>query len=251
VTPPRLLTFDLFGTVVDWRAGLVHALGFPLDEAAFERVIDFQAADEQAAFRPYAEIVARSLTSVLGVAPRRPARSARGRGSGRLRRRARGVCPPARARALRRDDQQRPRAPPAIERQLGCALEPWICAGEVGAYKPDCRIWERGTRATGTAVRAAQWWHVSAYADYDLATARSLGLTTILVRRPTTVPGTTELVDRAFRRSRATGFRHRARILIWCGPPNRISTMGHPRFTAIGQTEVSCTSSRSRLSSSH
>ena len=40
---------------------------------------------------------------------------------------------------------------PAIEQQLGCALEPWICAGEVGAYKPDVRIWEAAARATGVA----------------------------------------------------------------------------------------------------
>jgi len=42
------------------------------------------------------------------------------------------------------------------------------------------------------------WWHVSAYADYDLTTARALGLTTILVRRPHHRPGAPDLVDRAF-----------------------------------------------------
>src|SRR5690349_25159875 len=63
VSKPRLLTFDLFGTVVDWRTGLrdaVAAHGLALDEAVFERVIDAQGADEQAAFRPYVETVARS-----------------------------------------------------------------------------------------------------------------------------------------------------------------------------------------------
>jgi len=198
VTPPRLLTFDLFGTVVDWRAGLVHALGFPLDEAAFERVIDSQAADEQSGFRPYAEIVARSLTTVLDVAP--SAARAIGEGAGEWP--VFGDAPAAFARLLARapcgattnsDLAHRP----AIERQLGCALAPWICAGEVGAYKPDVRIWEAASRATGTAF-GPQWWHVSAYADYDLATARRLGLTTILVRRPHHRPGTTDLVDRTF-----------------------------------------------------
>ena len=29
-----------------------------------------------------------------------------------------------------------------------------------------------------------RWWHVSAYGDYDLRTARERGLTCVLVRRP-------------------------------------------------------------------
>lgn len=198
MTPPRLLTFDLFGTVVDWRTGLGTALGVALDEAAFERVIDFQARDEQEAFRPYAEIVARSLTGVLGVAPALARTIGEQAGEWPVF----ADAPGAFARLLERapcgattnsDLAHRP----AIERQLGCALEPWICAGEVGAYKPDARIWEAAARATGMAFGPA-WWHVSAYADYDLATARRLGLTTILVRRPHHRPGTPDLVDRAF-----------------------------------------------------
>jgi len=198
VTPPRLLTFDLFGTVVDWRAGLAAAVGLPLDKAAFERVIDFQAADEQAAFRPYAEIVARSLVSMLGIAPA----TARAIGSSAGEWPVFADAPDAFARLLAR-------APcgattnsalahrPAIERQLGRALAPWICAGEVGAYKPDVRIWEAAARATGMTY-GPDWWHVSAYVDYDLATARKLGLTTILIRRPHFRPGTPDLVDRTF-----------------------------------------------------
>ena len=206
MTPPRLLTFDLFGTVVDWRAGLAEAVGLPLDEAAFERVIDFQAFDEQKAFRPYATIVERSLVSVLGIAPAQ----ARTIGARAGEWPVFADAPAAFARLLARvpcgattnsDIAHRP----AIERQLGCALTPWICAGEVGAYKPDARIWEAAARATGIAF-GPDWWHVSAYADYDLATARKLGLTTILVRRPHHRPGTPDLVDRTFEDLAALAF---------------------------------------------
>ena len=38
------------------------------------------------------------------------------------------------------------------------------------------------------------WWHVSAYADYDLETARALGLTCVLVKRPHHRPGPADLV---------------------------------------------------------
>jgi len=37
---PRLFTFDVFGTIVDWRAGLREALGSrPLSQADFDRLI--------------------------------------------------------------------------------------------------------------------------------------------------------------------------------------------------------------------
>ena len=38
-----------------------------------------------------------------------------------------------------------------------------------------------------------EWWHVSAYADYDHETARSLGLSCVFVRRPHSRPGAADL----------------------------------------------------------
>jgi FMN phosphatase YigB (HAD superfamily) len=38
------------------------------------------------------------------------------------------------------------------------------------------------------------WWHVSAYADYDLVPARALGLTCVLVKRPHHRAGPADLV---------------------------------------------------------
>lgn len=198
MTPPRLLTFDLFGTVVDWRTGLrdaVVAHGVALDEGAFERVIDFQGEDEQAAFRPYAEIVARSLTSVLGLAP----------GIARTIGEAAGEwpvfldAPGAFVQLLKQapcgaTTNSDPGHRAAIEAQLGVRLDPWICAGAVGAYKPDVRIWEAARAATGVPF-GREWWHVSAYADYDLQTARALGLTCVLVKRPHHRQGAPGLVD--------------------------------------------------------
>jgi 2-haloalkanoic acid dehalogenase type II len=195
---PALLTFDLFGTVVDWRTGLQQALGAPFVDATFERVIDAQAEDEQASFRPYAEIVARSLTRVLGLDPESASRIGERAGEW-------PVFPDARA-AFARLLQTAPCGAttnsdlahrPAIEKQLGAALDPWICAGEVGAYKPDPRIWDAARAATGVPF-GPSWWHVSAYADYDLATARRLGLTCVLIRRPHHRAGTPDLVDLAF-----------------------------------------------------
>jgi FMN phosphatase YigB (HAD superfamily) len=65
---PALFTFDIFGTVVDWRYGLEQSLarrGRSLSVADFDRVMDAQGRDEQAQFLPYREITARSLVSEL------------------------------------------------------------------------------------------------------------------------------------------------------------------------------------------
>jgi 2-haloalkanoic acid dehalogenase type II len=195
---PRLLTFDLFGTVVDWRSGLrlaCAAHGFPLDDPAFERIIDAQAEDEQGVFRPYVEIVQRSLVRGLGMPPAEARAIGEAAGEwpvfGDAPSAFRGLLETAPCAATTNSDL-RHRAP--IEDQLGVRLEPWICAEEVGAYKPDERIWTAAAARAGIAP-GRDWWHVSAYADYDLATARRLGLTCVLVRRPHHRPGTSDLVD--------------------------------------------------------
>jgi 2-haloalkanoic acid dehalogenase type II len=193
---PRLFTFDIFGTVLDWQRGLreaAAAAGHPLDDAAFDRLIDAQAADESAAFRPYAEIVARSLERVVGM--NAVAARAIGTGAGTwplyrdsrdALRRLQAISPCA---ATTNSDVAHGRQ---IEAALGYTLDGWICAEEVGAYKPDPRMWSAASRRMGVEP-GPWWWHVSAYADYDLETARSLGLTCVYVARPHARPGPADL----------------------------------------------------------
>jgi FMN phosphatase YigB (HAD superfamily) len=79
--------------------------------------------------------------------------------------------------------------------QLGFRLSGWICAEETRVYKPSPRFWgavsERRVVAPGP-----HWWHVSAYADYDLAPARALGLTCVYVDRPHARPGSADVTAR-------------------------------------------------------
>src|SRR5260370_14173068 len=87
-----LRTFALFGTVLDWRRGLREALGTPLSDADFDRIVDRQGELERETFRPYAEIVAQSLVDEAGPAPAAAARIGGGAAAGAL---ADGVaCPP-------------------------------------------------------------------------------------------------------------------------------------------------------------
>jgi len=160
--------------------------------------VSHQGADEKAAFRPYAEIVARSLVAVCGLA--RTDAAAIGKNVGTwpvyadapaaLARLAR-VAPLA---ALTNSDRAH-RA--SVVAQLGAAPAYWVCAEEVGVYKPDRRMWEAlaaHVAPEGIAPGAA-WWHVSAYADYDLAAARAFGLACVFVDRPHARRGDPALAD--------------------------------------------------------
>lgn len=189
---PSLLTFDIFGTVLDWRTGLRDAAakaGASLDDETFGRVVDAQARLESGPFRPYAEIVASSLVEVLGLDP--AAARAIGRDAGTwplfpdsrdALRRLRAIAPCA---ATTNSDREHGAQ---VEAALGFRLDAWICAEDVGVYKPDARIWHAVSARTGVPP-GAPWWHVSAYGDYDLATARGLGLTCVYVARPHARPG--------------------------------------------------------------
>ncbi|HEY6910047.1 MAG TPA: HAD family hydrolase [Myxococcales bacterium] len=188
-----LITFDIFGTVLDWRRGLREALGGNLPGADFDRIVDRQGELEREEFRLYSAIVARSLVEVCGVDPARAARIGADAGrwplfadSAEAMRRLRTVAPCAATTNsdLLHGDQ--------VRAQLG-ALDGWICAEEVRAYKPDPAIWQAASRRMGVPF-GRDWWHVSAYADYDLATARSLGLTCVLVERPHHRPGPADVV---------------------------------------------------------
>ena len=75
-----------------------------------------------------------------------------------------------------------------VESQLQRPLNGWICAEDVGAYKPDVRVWQQASTVMQVPF-SRNWWHVSAYADYDLKTAMELGLTCVFVQRPHARPG--------------------------------------------------------------
>ncbi len=190
---PALLTFDVFGTIVDWRCGVADALaaaGIAMDEVMFDRIVDAQGAlESRPPFRRYREIVAESLRTVCGLdAPRADAIGA-----------AVGAWPAyrdARA-ALRRLVARAPCAAltnsdrdhgEEVQARLGLRLSAWLCAEEVRCYKPDPRFWRELSARLGVAPDP-RWWHVSAYADYDLDVARGLGLTTVFVARPHARPG--------------------------------------------------------------
>jgi len=140
---PALFTFDIFGTVVDWRRGLA---------------LDLAAAGHELGHWPRFADAEPGLRALLTVAP----------------------CV-----AMTNSDREHG---VVVQRGLGFELSAWICAEDVGVYKPSRRFWHEVSRRRGIPFGTA-WWHVSAYADYDLEVARELGLSTVFVQRPHCRPG--------------------------------------------------------------
>jgi hypothetical protein len=69
---PSLITFDVFGTIVDWRIGMqadLAAAGHSCSNAVFDHIIAAQATTESGSFRTYREITAASLVQVAGLGP--------------------------------------------------------------------------------------------------------------------------------------------------------------------------------------
>ena len=162
----------------------------------FDRVIDIQADLESGPFRPYASIVASSLVLALGI-PLATARAI-GEEAGRwplypdsreALRRLRRIAPCV---ASTNSDQSHGRQ---AQRELGFDLDGWICAEDIRCYKPDRAFWRHVSSRCGIPF-GPHWWHVSAYADYDLETARGLGLTCVFVSRPHARPGRADLCVR-------------------------------------------------------
>ena len=189
---PALLTFDVFGTVLDWRTGLGRdcaAAGRPLAPGDFDRIIDRQAELETLPHHLYSEITRRSLVEVLGMAEDAAARIGAHVGewplypdSAAALRALMEIAPCA---ALTNSDRVHGEQ---VQTQLGFRLSDWLCAEESGLYKPDERVWRAMSARRGIAP-GPDWWHVSAYSDYDLAVANRLGLTSVFVARPHARPG--------------------------------------------------------------
>ena len=188
---PRLISFDIFGTVLDWRTGLeaaCHAAERPLEGGDFDRIVDAQAEIERGDFLDYATVMRRSLVEVLGLNETKATDIAASVGRWPLYADA-SVLHPLMQRvpcvAMTNSDRVHGED---VQAQLGFRLDAWLCAQDTRTYKPDPNFWHQASRLRGIEP-GADWWHVSAYADYDLRVANALGLTTVFVQRPHSRPG--------------------------------------------------------------
>lgn len=189
---PQLFTFDVFGTLIDWRTGLLDdlsAIGVKADGLLFDQIIDAQAELQRGSFLSYREITKRSLIDALKLSEEQ-AESIAGRvghwpffpDSKDALRKLMATAPCV---AMTNSDRVHGEQAQA---QLGFRLSGWLCAEELQVYKPDPQFWQAAAHRFRVAP-GASWWHVSAYADFDLDAADKMGLTTVFIDRPHSRPG--------------------------------------------------------------
>lgn len=192
----RFVTFDCYGTLVDWCGGVESFVRALLARrgrkdveprafvAAWERL---QRRLIEPPYRRYAEILEASLESALarhGLSVEKGEAAAFAESMG-------DWSPfPEVPDALRRAAAQRPLVLVSntdrsiLDRtipRLGAPFRRSFTAEESGHYKPAAAAFEFALKGLG--ARPAEVLHVSAYDEYDLVPARALGMRTVAVAR--------------------------------------------------------------------
>jgi 2-haloacid dehalogenase len=197
----EILTFDCYGTLIDWESGILSALQKILD--AHEKKVDdakllklygeFEQLSEEGAFHPYREVlqsVVRRFGAELGFTP--TAEQARSLPDSL----STWEPWPDTAHALRQlksrfrlaivsnvDDDLFAATRP----KLGVELDAVITAQQAQAYKPSLKIFELAlSRIQAPAHRVL---HVGQSIYHDVIPAQALGLATVWVNRPSARAG--------------------------------------------------------------
>jgi 2-haloacid dehalogenase len=197
----ELLTFDCYGTLINWEEGILRCLhrilathGKDADDATLLQLYgDFEARAEQGEYRPYREVlqsVVRQFGEQLGFAPTdQEVRS--------LPESLRQWKPWPDTMAALRQLHNRFRLAvisnvdddlfAATQPQLGVQFDQIITAQQAGAYKPSLKIFELAL--SRVRVPAHHILHVGQSVYHDVIPAQSLGLATVWVNRPSARAG--------------------------------------------------------------
>jgi len=190
-----VLTFDCYGTLIDWEAGILaglRAILGPLgidadDDDLLERYARAEAATEAGGYLRYREILARSADAVcreLGVSAGPAALAAFGASVGDWPAFADSAESLARLQARFKlavitncDDDLFA----ASNRRLGVTFDHVITAEQVGSYKPNTRNFEVAFERIG--VPQGRILHVAQSLFHDHVPAKRLGMTTVWIDR--------------------------------------------------------------------
>jgi 2-haloacid dehalogenase len=195
LTRIEVLTFDCYGTLVDWEAGILRGLRAilaplapsPDDEAILERYAAAEAALEAGPYLPYREILARAAREVcrgVGVQPGPEALAAFGESVGSWPAFPDSADALARLRARYRlavvtncdDDLFASSA-----RRLGTPFDHVVTAQQAGAYKPSLRPFEIALERIGRPRDRIL--HVAQSLYHDHVPAARLGLASAWIDR--------------------------------------------------------------------
>jgi 2-haloacid dehalogenase len=197
----ELLTFDCYGTLINWEEGILRCLrrilgahGKDTDDATILQLYgEFEAHAEQGEYRRYREVlqsVVRQFGKQLGFAPTDQEVNS-------LPESLKEWRPWPDTVAALRQLQSRFRLAiisnvdddlfAATRPQLGVEFDQIITAQQAGAYKPSLKIFELTLSRVG--VPARRILHIGQSVYHDVLPAKSLGLATVWVNRPSARAG--------------------------------------------------------------
>jgi 2-haloacid dehalogenase len=197
----EILTFDCYGTLIDWESGILSVLrpilsahGKTIDDATLLKLYgDFEQRSEQGAFRPYREVlesVVRQLANELKFVPT----------TEEVRSLPDSLAtwkpwPDTVAALHQLKSRYRLAILSNVDDDLFAATRPQlevefdevITAQQAQAYKPSLKIFELAlSRINAPAHRVL---HVGQSIFHDVVPAQALGLATVWVNRPSARPG--------------------------------------------------------------
>ncbi|MGA8490911.1 MAG: haloacid dehalogenase type II [Terriglobales bacterium] len=197
----QILTFDCYGTMIDWETGIFSALRPILaahrkpvaDSTILQLYSELEASAEQATFVPYRDVlqsVVRGFGERLGFSPTEaevrslPESLANWRPFSDTVEALRKLASRYQLAVVSNvdDDLFAATAP-----KLGVAFSHVITAQQAGCYKPCIRMFTLAAERTG--IRRDQWVHVGQSIYHDVIPAQSLGIATVWVNRPSPRPG--------------------------------------------------------------
>lgn len=196
----ELLTFDCYGTMIDWETGIFSALRPILwahekqlsDSAILETYSELELKAEQGEFRPYKQVLASVVTGFgerLGFQPTQAEIDS-----------LPNTLPqwqpfPDSVVSLRRLKTQYKLAVISnvdddlfaeSARKLGVAFDCVVTAQQARCYKPNLEIFKLALERTGTPPEKVL--HVGQSIYHDVLPAQSLGIATVWVNRPSPRP---------------------------------------------------------------
>jgi 2-haloalkanoic acid dehalogenase type II len=189
------VTFDCYGTLVDWRTGLLQqftqiagAFAPPDEDRLFSAYVREEMDLEDGPYLPYRTVMAEALVRAarsegLSLPPARAAEAPESIPSWPVFPDTRRALTALRERGFRiavlsnieTDLLQRTMGTVGV--QADCV----VTAQEVQSYKPALSHWIKFLKQTGANPRDV--WHVSASYEHDIQPARSLGFRTALIER--------------------------------------------------------------------
>ena len=190
----EVLTFDCYGTLVDWESGIAGALGSLLSrhgvaldrEVLLELYAEFEPAEQSGEFKPYREVLAAVVERFgerLDFEPTDDERASLAASLGDW-----PVFPDTREALARLASRYRLAILSNIDddlfaltaRHLGVSFDAVITAQQVGSYKPDPAHFEAALERYGARERLL---HVAQSLFHDVAVAQRLGIDAVWVNR--------------------------------------------------------------------